>query len=157
MNIELNEAEQRLAHYLAKKRYMNARNKGVHNAKMGDQSDELTDLEGIAAEIAWCKANNVFPDTTIAEKLPTFDAIARTGERIDVKSTTYRNGHLLAVRWKGVGEVDVYCLVVGKFPVYCIAGYMDAADLLDESMLKDLGRGKGYAASQSELRKTISA
>ena len=62
MVVTLNDAEQRLARYLARQRYESNRNQGVTNNRVGPQSDEVTDLEGIAAEIAFCKLFNVYPD-----------------------------------------------------------------------------------------------
>ena len=151
MLIELNEAEQKLAKYVAKKRYENNRSDGTKNSKIGDQSDEATDLEGIAAEIAWCKVNNVYPDLTFDDGRPDADAVSRSGQMVDIKATKYKNGRLLAVRWKKAGGVNLYCLVIGEFPKYRIAGYMSADELLDESRLTNLGHGMTYAATQQEL------
>lgn len=149
--VELNEAEQRLAQFVAKKRYAAAREQNIENSRMGDQSDEDTDLNGVGAEIAWCKMNNVYPDLDVSGPVKGPDGMTRTGVRVDVKGTKYPNGHLLAVRWKGQGEVDVYCLMVGELPRYRCAGYMVAEELLRPERLKDFGHGPGYAASQDEL------
>jgi len=155
MKIILNEAEQKLSIYLAKSRYKNARKKSIENRKIGPQSNELTDLNGIGAEIAYCKVNNCYPDTSITEKLPFADALTHEGNFIDVKNTTYSSGHLVAARWKTGEGVDYYCLVVGNFPEYRIAGYMKKDELLKKSRLKDLGHGAGFAATQNELIEKI--
>jgi hypothetical protein len=151
MIIELNQAEQKLAIYLAKSRHKNARGNNIVDRKIGDQSSEMTDLNGIGAEIAFCKANNCYPDTSIGEGLPYADALTSNGNFIDVKTTTYPNGHLVAAPWKTGQGVNYYCLLVGDFPSYRIAGYMSKEDLLQKSKLKDLGRGSGFAAEQKEL------
>ena len=149
--IILSEAEQRLAKFLAQRRYENARNKGLTNAKMGDQSNELTDLEGIASEIAFCKLANIYPDLDL-DHTNAADCYLRDGRAVDVKSTTYKTGRLLSVRWKDVTKVDVFVLMVGEFPKYRCAGFMQAKDLIQPDRLTDLGHGTGYAATQNELQ-----
>ena len=49
--ITLNTAEQRLAKFVGRERDRNGRRNGYTNLRIGPQSDEETDLEGIAAEI----------------------------------------------------------------------------------------------------------
>lgn len=149
--IVLTEAEQRLAKFLATRRYQNARSKGLFNAKMGDQSNELTDLEGIASEIAFCKLANIYPDLDLDHTNPA-DCYLRDGRSVDVKSTTYSSGRLLSVRWKNVSEVDLFVLMVGQFPRYRCAGFMSSAELIQPNRLVDLGHGEGYAATQNELQ-----
>jgi hypothetical protein len=122
--VVLNVAEQKLARFVAKQRYESARKQGVHDGKMGPQSNEDTDLEGIGAEIAYCKVNNVYPDLDVSDRkvFPVEDAVTRQGATVDVKSTKYQNGHLLAVMGKVDKKCDVYALVIGTFPSYRIAG-----------------------------------
>lgn len=154
MLIELNIAEQKLAIYLAKCRFENARKRGKPNMKMGDQSNEQTDLEGVGAEIAYCKMMNVYPDTEIAlESLPPEDAVLPDGRLVDVKVTKYPSGRLLATLKKKVGDVDLYVLVTGSFPKYRIVGQMGSAELIQAGRVDDLGHGPGYIATQDELEK----
>lgn len=150
MFIELNETEQRLATYVARLRYQSSRESGTANMKIGGQSDEMTDLEGIGAELAFCKIANVYPDLD-AGKTNVEDCYTKNGYAIDVKSTTYENGRLLAVRWKKPDKVDFYALMVGKFPKYRLAGFMRSEDLIKPEMIRDLGHGSTYAADQSQL------
>jgi hypothetical protein len=152
--IVLSEMEQQTAKIVAVARYNNARKHKRPNLRMGPQSDEATDLQGIAGEIAFCKAMNVYPDLTIAKDLPDVDAIV-DGVKIDVKTTNYVRGRLLATMTKTESVVDVYCLVLGVFPVYYIAGYMAADNLFKQERLIDLGWGKGYGAKQDVLSPTI--
>jgi hypothetical protein len=150
MIVELTNVEQRLARFLAKARHDNARSQGVKNSKMGDQSDEETDLEGVAAEIAFCRLFNVYPDLQLDIR-PVEDCVLSNGRSVDVKSTTYTNGRLLVVRWKKP-DVDLFALMVGQFPKYRYVGSMSAEELLREHRLKDLGHGEGYMADQKELQ-----
>ena len=88
----LNAQEQALCRYLAKLRHNNARNKNVKNNKIGGQSDEMTDLEGIGGEVAFCKLFNLYPDISIEvrnSKTDKGDAVLNDLV-IDVKTTKYR-------------------------------------------------------------------
>lgn len=152
MLVELNEAEQRLAKFLAKARYENARSKNIPNKKIGPQSNELTDLEGIAGELAFCKLMNVYPNLQTVV-IPEDDCLLLNGLRVDVKTTKYKNGRVLAASWKEENTIDVYALMVGEFPSYRFAGMISAKKLLVEERKINLGHGVGYAATQDELEK----
>tara|TARA_R110000803_G_C11816023_1_gene301333 strand:+ start:84 stop:575 length:492 start_codon:yes stop_codon:yes gene_type:complete len=153
MIVELNLAEQKLAQYLAKARYENARGRNKPDMKKGPQSNEQTDLEGIASEIAAAKAVNVYPDLeTDLDDLPDIDLLSRKGYSIDVKATTYPNGKLITALWKKDKSCQFYMLVIGKFPKYRIAGIMSADELMRDQRIKNLGHGDTYAAEQTELQ-----
>lgn len=153
--VVLNSAEQDICKDIAKLRYTNNRSNGVKNAKMGNQSDEFTDLEGIASEFAFCKLFNVYPDLLIECRSSirgedNGDVILPTGHRVDVKATKYPSGKLLAVPWKKP-DVDLFALMVGEFPRYIFKGFMKKDDLLCETRLGNLGHGDTYIAKQNEL------
>jgi len=149
MEVELTVAEQKLAQYLATKRHQAARKTGVKNSRIGPQSDEQTDLEGIGAELAFCKIMNIYPDLQFGER-PIEDAVLPDGRTVDIKTTQYKQGRLLAVPWKKP-NIDLFALMVGTFPKYRFAGMMTADELLRTERLTDLGHGEGYAATQAEL------
>ena len=151
MKVTLNEAEQRLARFVAAKRNEAAATAGRTNCRRADATDQEINVEGIAAEIALCKLLNCYPDLETAGPLPEYDALARTGVTVDVKATHYPNGRLLALPWKAGKAPDIYALMVGKFPTYRCAGIMRADELLAPERLTDLGHGKTYAAEQAEL------
>lgn len=154
MHVVLNDAEQKLAKYLAKSRYFNARNNGKPDLKMGSQSNWETDLEGIAGEIAACRYFNVYPDTDIdLTVLPEFDFISHKGSKVDVKTTKHLNGRLLATKKKLGTDCDAYVLVVGEFPEYRIVGWATSDELFQDKNLIDLGYGEGYALTQDKLHK----
>lgn len=154
--ITLNEAEIRLARWLAKKRYSNSRKEEIKNNKIGPQSDEFTDLNGIGAEIAFCKLINVYPDTSISPRGGGCDCISCKGKRIDVKATKYENGKLLAARDKKDADTDVYVLMVGEFPAYQLKGWAFSSELIDKDNIIDLGYGPTYALEQDALHKVKS-
>jgi hypothetical protein len=151
--ITLNTAEQRLAKFVAKARHRHNRITGISNRRMGPQSDEQTDLEGIAAEIAFAKYSNVYPDLdTDGDTHPVYDAVLHDGKLVDVKATTYTTGRLIVAPWKDVDAVDIYVLVVGTFPNYRIAGAMESYRLMRSHRMKNLGHGKVFVATQEELK-----
>lgn len=155
-SIHLTEVERGMCRYVAKARYENNRAAGVKNARIGDQCDWQTDLEGIAAEVAFCKLFNVYPDLSISPRSASrgedrFDCVV-LGKTVDVKSTVYSTGRLLAVPWKGEGNPpDYYALMVGRFPEYTFRGVMKGDELLQKTRLGNLGHGPTYIANQSEL------
>ena len=153
--ITLNDVEQTLCKDIAKRRFNCARSNKIHNAKMGPQSDEFTDLQGIASELAFCKLFNVYPDTTIYVRSSTKgedkgDATLPSGLTVDVKVTKYETGRLLAVLWKKKSG-DFFALLTGTFPTYTFRGFMRQEELLQESRIGNLGWGDGFMAEQHEL------
>jgi len=78
--------------------------------------------------------------------------IKYNGEKVDVKTTRYKNGRLLAKLNARKDEVDIYLLVVGTFPEYTVIGYAKKNELLDEKNIIDLGHGEGYGLTQDMLK-----
>lgn len=148
--ITLTESEQRICHWLAKMRHARNRATGTRDARIGPQSPEQTDLEGIGAEFAAAKMLNVYPDLDIDHR-PGFDVLTHHGDRVDVKATRYKNGKLVVARWKASGEVDCYLLVIGTFPTYRIAGFVSSDEALAPHRRTNLGHGPTYAVPQSDL------
>ena len=150
--ITLNQAEQRLAKYLAAARTDNARSRGIKDRKVGSKEGGDMDLDGFGAELAFCRLMNCYPDMEIREN-PSDDEqgdAILNGLAVDVKQTHYRRGKLLAVRWKE--PKDLYALMVGTFPTYEFRGMATGDELINESNLIDLGHGEGYALTQDKLR-----
>ena len=56
--ITLTEIEQRIVKFIAKNRYQSNRNSNVSNQKIGNQSNEETDIDGFGAEYAFCKSED---------------------------------------------------------------------------------------------------
>ena len=158
--IKLNLGERLLCKGIASARYKTARKAGVKNSRVGNQSDVETDLEGVAAELAFAKFYGKYPSGV-------FDLGARSSKNgedkdgdisinglvIDVKATKYARGRLIAAEWKDHDSIDYYALVVGEFPEYEVKGLMSSKDLIVKDRLKTLPRGtnKVYQAEQYEL------
>ena len=150
MWIELNDAEQRLAKYIGMKRYQMNRATGVVDAQQSDLNAEQIDLNGAGAEIAYCKANNIFPPTATDRPTKKADGTTHFGVQVDVKHSV--NGrNLNVVRWAKAGDVDLYALVEGDFPKYRIVGHMLSSDMLKEERLKPGHSGMYYSAAREEL------
>lgn len=154
--ITLNEGEQQACRLIARLRFENNRKKDVKNAKIGDQSDENTDLEGFGAEMAFCRLFNVVPDLSIHTRSSQdgsdgHDVVLPDGKTVDIKATKYETGKLLAVRWKAA-SVDYYALMIGTFPTYSFRGFLESEELLKPSRLGSLGHGETFIAKQTELK-----
>jgi len=149
--VTLDRGEQQVATVLATGRHHVNRKRDIANKRIGPQSDELTDLEGIAAEMAFCRIMNFYPDLGLEPRSGGFDCQSPSGITIDVKTTTYPSGMLLAVGGKKLDDADVYVLMIGKFPTYTWVGWAEAAELLDRNNIKDLGHGPTYALEQHRL------
>lgn len=150
--VELCEAEQRLAKYLAAERERMNRDGGVTNSRVGPQSDAETDLTGIGAELAFCRIMNVYPDLTLGPRKGGADGWW-AGRACDVKGSRYPDGKLLARPTKLERHgATLYALMTGEFPSYVFRGLTSADALLRADRLIDLGHGQTYAMTQDDLR-----
>lgn len=154
---KLHSSEVRLAKAIAQARFKSNRQAGVTNARVGDQSDDYTDLHGFGAELAFCHLFNTCPDLTIEPRSSQKgeDAKADTklfsGHTVDVKQTKYTTGRLLAVPWKNYASVDLFALMIGEMPYFVFKGFMLSSELISSPRLTDLGHGPTYAATQDLL------
>ena len=156
--ISLNQAERKLAHFVAKNRNGNNRHFNTTNLKISADDPATVDLEGVCGEIAFCKLFNVYPDidTDREPPHPLYDAVIPPppGIRIDVKTTKYETGKLLVDSRKGVKTlgVDYYALMTGQFPgPYTFRGFIARERIIQPHRLGLLGGHKSYMADQSEL------
>ena len=150
--VTLSASECAVAQMLASMRYMTARAAGQVNLKQGSQSPHITDLEGMAAELAFAKHFNVCPDMVIRPVSGGHDAVLK-GKTVDVKVTKHPEGQLLAHTKKRLTDSDVYVLLVGEMPTYRIAGYAMADELINPANLTNLGYGPVYGLPQDKLRR----
>lgn len=150
--ITLNDGEQLICRTFADLRYSSNRENGVTNKKMGPQSNEFTDLNGIGGELAFSLLLNVSFDMSIEPRQGGEDCTSHNGKKIDVKTTKYPNGMLLATLSTDPGDSDYHALMTGWFPTYTFQGYCETSKLIDDSNRVDLGRGEGYGVTQQQLR-----
>ncbi len=147
--ITLSETEQKVAEYIAKKRFESARKMGIPNNRKGPQSDHETDLEGVASEMAAAKILNVWPDLEV-DVIPDHDLLVK-GKTLDIKATKYVTGHLIAGVHKKGKPCDWYMLMIGTFPTYRVGGLARREQLLSDNTLKNFGSGMLHAMKQEEL------
>lgn len=151
MQIKLNEAEQRLAKFLARKRMQQARKQNSHVGPIAGDSQEQIDLDGMGAEIAFAKMFNVYPDLDYLEPKQA-DFYTREGFTVDVKTTRYRGGRLMVKPLHQSERCDVYGLMVGSFPIYEFVGTATKEELFkSENFKRDLPR-PAYVMEQSQLK-----
>jgi hypothetical protein len=153
--VTLNNGEQAICLMIAKMRYEECRRREITNAKVGDQSNEETDLEGFASEMAFGKIFNIYPDFLIQPKKAQFgeddgDFVLPSRKRVDVKSTKHKDGRLICVPWKE-HTCDYYCLMVGEFPTYTFKGFITHGELFKPYRYINLGKMYTYAANQYDL------
>jgi|TARA_R100001530_G_scaffold109124_1_gene76589 hypothetical protein len=147
--ITLNSAEQIVCKQLALMRYEIARAVDRKDQQIGNQPSWQTDEDGIGGEIAASRLLNVYPSLVLKPDAG-WDVMYR-GKRIDIKTTRYKSGRLLAKLNARDDEVDVYLLVTGTFPEYDVVGYALKDSLLSPKNVIDLGHGRGYGLSQDKL------
>ena len=147
--ITLNSAEQIVCKQLDLMRYEIARAVDRKDQQIGNQPSWQTDEDGIGGEIAASRLLNVYPSLVLKPDAG-WDVMYR-GKRIDIKTTRYKSGRLLAKLNARDDEVDVYLLVTGTFPEYDVVGYALKDSLLSPKNVIDLGHGRGYGLSQDKL------
>ncbi len=148
--ITLNESEQRIARHLGNARFQYGRNNGVENKRVGNQSDQETDLNGMGAELAFCKHFNIYPDLQIGV-LSDDDCNLPNGLGVDVKTTKYPNGRLLVGLNKKAKPSGAYALMIGTFPTYRYAGIISAERLFKDENIGNTGHGNCYLIDQENL------
>lgn len=151
--ITLNETEQRLARHLAKSRDKRNSDNSIIDRQVGNQDWDATQLNGVAGEIAFCKYQNIYPDTSTEPRRKGADC--EHGIRFDVKTTRVTSGHLIVIRTKQVNDADAYAFMVGTFPTYRFAGWCRAEELIAAENIKDFGYGETYALTQDKLYDNI--
>lgn len=161
--VTLHAFEQAICESIAESRHDNNRQSGVTDKKMGDQSATETDLYGIAAEFAFCKLFNLFPDFSIEPRSAAAGTDVEKDSklfiwRVDVKGTKYPFGKLLArpmdknyATHVARSTTDLFALMTGEYPTFTFRGFFTKEDLLKQSRIGDLGHGPTYIAQQHEL------
>ena len=125
----------------------------VTDRQMGKQDVWGIDIDGMVGEYCVARYLNVFPDFTVGIRSGGADLISKDGNTIDVKSTRYKNGCLLATLKKEKDPCDIYILVIVDDSGVDIAGWVKSEDLFKDNNKKDHGHGIGYSLTQDQLNK----
>ena len=149
----LTELEQKICVTGAKMRHNSNRSAGIRNDKRaGQRSNKDVDVIGLAGELAVAKYLNLYPDLTIFVRKGGADLVTHTHKSIDVKTTFYDNGKLLAHCDKKYENIDIFVLVTAKFyPTVVIRGWAKKEQLVNDDKIGGIGYGKAYLMEQDEL------
>lgn len=156
--ITLTDVEQSICYCVAPQRTNCARKNRVTDQRIDNNGKKDIDLEGFAAELCFCRLFNLYPDFTVgvrssANNTDCGDAVLVNENVVDVKSTEYPFGRLLAVpAKKNSGNVELYGLMTGKFPTFTFRGFMWPEELFKPFRYGTLnGTDYGYIGQQHEL------
>lgn len=105
------------------------------------------DVTGLAAEYAWAKHHNTFPDLTFVSRKNGFDNLT-AGKRIDIKSTSQLSGRLISNPNQNNPDVDLMVLAIVQLPTVHFVGWCRPEELRRPENLIDLGHGPVYALGQ---------
>ena len=103
------------------------------------------DIEGAAAEMAYCKFRNQFWSGSVNS----FKG-ADCGENVQIRSTPHKNGSLI-IRSED-SDNDFYVLLVGAAPTFYVCGWIPGAHGKDEEFARaPNGRPPAYFIPQHKL------
>lgn len=146
------EDEEMVARYIAAMRQHQNRVSHVKDQAVKMEGSFQADLNGFGAELAFAAIANLCPDFSLYCRQCGYDMLTNTGDRIDVKTTTYKGGQLISN--KKNPDVDLYVLLIGQLPSFTFVGWAWTEELIQEENLTDFGHGKkksAYALKQDKL------
>ena len=95
---------------------------------------------------------NLYPDFTIYVRQGGADLVTHSGTRIDVKTTKYATGRLLAKINTAYESIDVFVLVTTDYPTFTVRGWATKEQLINPENIINLGHGDGYGLNQDQLQ-----
>jgi hypothetical protein len=153
----LNPIEQKLVKHMAEQRqFMNRIQGAVNKKKNTSMTPMQTEIEGIAAEFAYCRILNLYPDIQVDTRRLE-DATLPDGRLVDVKTTRPHKTFTprLMVEASKKKGVDIYALMVGKFPEYRYAGYADANVVREKPVIEVIPGFFAHVLEEYDLWKTV--
>jgi hypothetical protein len=124
----------------------------VKDQQMGDQSPWNIDIDGVIGEMCVAKHFNVFPDMTVGIRKGGAD-LTIENKSVDVKTTRVKSGRLLSTLKKVEDPCDIYVLVIVDDKGGDMVGWINKEELFLPENITDLGHGRGYGLTQSQLKK----
>jgi hypothetical protein len=152
MKVMLDTQEIKFCEYIGRLRSSVSRSHNIFDAKAGNQDGVEADIQGFKAEYAFAKKNNLFPDFGISPRSGSYDGVTRNNNRYDIKSTSYKNGNLLATL-KINNDVDIYILAYVNDNEVEFIGWIEKDKFIRNENLKDLGYGPAYFLSREKLNR----
>tara|TARA_R100000322_G_scaffold78473_1_gene49274 strand:+ start:134 stop:721 length:588 start_codon:yes stop_codon:yes gene_type:complete len=149
----LTKLEQKISATGGKMRYDSNRKAGLPNAKVSKRDPMDIEKIGVAGELAVAKYLNLYPDLSIFVRKSGADLLTHNNKKIDVKTTFYDRGKLIAFYKTDYGDVDTFVLVTAEhYPTVVIRGWAKREDLINNDKIGNLGYGKVFVMEQNELR-----
>ena len=150
MIAKMSESELRIVKWLASQRSSLARKNNINDERIGPQGSEQIDIDGLIGEFAFAKLFNLWPDMEVGHT-PLYDVKCALGT-VDVKTTRYSGGRLLASMKKQNIQADWYALmwIEDECTVH-FRGAASASRLFQQNNIINLGHGDSYALDQIDL------
>ena len=155
--VTLNKFEQFTVEELVKKIGQQYIELGWQDRLMCDYTDEdkkQLKIDGHGAEMAFAKMFNCFPDLSVSPRQHGHDIIL-DGIKIAIKEPRYtKNPYLVA--WRENPDVEIYVLMICKYPIYEYGGWIDANTLhANKSIVPKFAHNQAIPnMKMSELYKT---
>lgn len=125
LKVTLNASEVKMVERVSEDRSKYDKKQGFKDYRRAKkQSARFIETNGLGGEVAVCKLFNLFPDL-ITNEVSDYDCTLHDGTKVEVKTTQYPHGKLIARHTKS--SADIYVLVTGTMPDYTVVGYVDAA------------------------------
>tara|TARA_R100001443_G_scaffold15798_1_gene25563 strand:+ start:1009 stop:1473 length:465 start_codon:yes stop_codon:yes gene_type:complete len=153
MEVNLDNGEVLMATMIGLMRNSVSRAAHIQDGKRGNLDPQTMDIDGMGAEVAFCKHMNLYPDFSLCPQKLTFDCLTKEGNKVDVKQTHYPEGRLLVAPEKIQSETTHYVLVTGRIPKFKVVGYLEKDDVFEKENLTELYGRKVYAIEQKDLKK----
>jgi len=153
MEVNLDNGEVLMATMIGLMRNSVSRAAHIQDGKRGNLDPQTMDIDGMGAEVAFCKHMNLYPDFSLCPQKLTFDCLTKEGNKVDVKQTHYPDGRLLVLPEKKNAETTHYVLVTGKIPKFKIVGYAEKEQVFQDKNLKEMRGKKVYMIDQPDLQK----
>jgi len=137
--VTLEATEQDACHLVARNRKRDTLLKTGMSDNMSMCADGITsekkNLDGFGAEMTVAKHFRRWPDfKTDYDILPEVDLTLGLGLNADVKSTRLTYGRLLVPVDSICPQVQIFILVLGEFPTYCITGFQFTAFIIQQAI-----------------------
>lgn len=151
--VTLNENECQIARMVGERVFQQMNRGDYPVGQIGVGHDRLRQCqEGFAAEIAYCKHHNTFPD--FSDEPSSVDVVTPDGFTVDVKRIAEPELNLVVPIHTGKSRKKtcaIYALVYGSMPDFWIVGEMLGGDVVQDDNVHDIGHGPSYVVDQSSL------
>lgn len=125
--------ERKLVEFIAKMRTARHNKANSKSTKTFGGDQYKNDLTGFAAEFAFCKMTNTFPDFNTVVRRAGMDCTLPSGIRVDVKGTS-SDKSWLKVTVGNEDQADIFVLMFVDYPRIRFLGYYPSEYLREEDV-----------------------